>query len=44
MRQGVDDEHDWQNVDPSGERTASVQYTEPGELSASGAGQRREEL
>lgn len=34
MRQGVDTEHDWQNVDPSGERTSTVQYVEPDEVPA----------
>jgi hypothetical protein len=31
MRQGVDQENDWENVDPSGDRVATVSYTEPEE-------------
>lgn len=39
MRQGVDDEHDWQNVDPAGERVASVVFFEPDEGGAGAGGE-----
>jgi hypothetical protein len=39
MRQGVDDEHDWQNVDPSGERVATVRYVEPDDIDSKHMGE-----